>query len=167
MKSVIVLLLSMVVSVGAIAEESKRESVEELLRASNADALVDNIYVQFDQMLSGMKAQMGIKPSEEEIFDKHMQKIVDLMREEMSWAKLKEPMIDIYLEHYTEQEVQDMLAFYSSETGQSMVAKMPAVMNDSVQLSQGMMQSFMPKIQQLGQDLQTELEAHREAEQSQ
>lgn len=164
MKNLLVLALGVLLAVSASAEQSKRESVEELLRITNADSLVDNMYAQVGQMLGGMKDQLGIQESEQEIFEAHTQKVVDLMREHMSWEKMKDPMIDIYLRHYSEQEIQDMLTFYNSPTGRSMVEKMPAVMGDSIQLSQSMLQAFMPQLQQLGQDLQEDLRKHREAD---
>ena len=57
----------------------------------------------------------------------------------MNWAKMKKPMIKIYLKHYSEKEIKDMVAFYKSDSGQSMIQKMPAVMGDSMLLSQEMM----------------------------
>jgi uncharacterized protein len=65
-------------------------------------------------------------------------------------------MIDIYLKHYSETEIQDMLAFYRTKTGQSMIIKMPAVMGESIILSQKMMKDFIPKIKAMAQDLQKE-----------
>ncbi|WP_444913558.1 DUF2059 domain-containing protein [Microbulbifer sp. TRSA007] len=160
------LLLGVVLSIfssGVLAENSKRESVEELLEASNAEAMVDTIYAQMDQMFVGMSGQLGVKPSERELFDQHMKKVVALMKDEMNWEKIKEPMIDVYLKHYSEEEVQDMLAFFRTETGQSMLVKMPAVMNDSMAISQQMVQSFMPKLRELSLAFKADLEEQRGA----
>src|SRR5690606_16830308 len=104
------------------------------------------------------------KPSEQDVFDNYMRKIAAAMKEEMSWEKMKDPMIDIYLKHYTETEVQDMLNFYRSETGRSLIEKMPMVMGESMLLSQEMMNGFMPTIQRLSEELKKDLEAHRRQE---
>lgn len=164
MKKLLIGTFCLLIHLSVLAESSKRESIEELLEITNVDSMIDSMYGQMDQMLIGMGQQMGVKPSEQHIFDNFMKKIVASMKEEMSWEKMKEPMIDIYLKYYTEKEVQDMLVFYRSETGRSLIEKMPIVMGESMALSQEMMQSFMPKIIEMSEDLQEELEAHRSQE---
>lgn len=161
MKKLIVMGFVFLMSVTAFAQDSQRESVEELLRAANADSMVDNMYMQMNQVFEGMGEQLGIKEDEQPLFDQYMKNVFAAMREDMSWEKMEDPMIDLYLKHYTEKEIQDMLAFYKSETGRSMVNKMPAVMGDSMQLSQQMMQAFLPKMKLMAQEFQSELKAHR------
>ena len=73
-------------------------------------------------------------------------------------------MIDLYLKIYTEKEIDDMLIFYRSETGRSMIEKMPAVLSESVIISQEMMQSFMPKVMEFSQEMEEELYARRSQE---
>ena len=109
----------------AVANTAQRDTVEALLIASGADSALDAVYAQFDGMFANMAEQFKIEESERASFKKHMQKVNLMLQEEMNWDTLKEPMIDLYLAHYTEQELQDMLAFYQSETGQSVVKKMP------------------------------------------
>lgn len=164
MKKLIAGFLCIAVHLSAPADASKRESVEALLELTQADAMMDNMYAQMDQMFVGMGQQLGIKPSEQPLFEEYMQNVVAAMREEMSWEKMEDPMIDIYLKHYTEEEIQDMLAFYRSDTGRSMVEKMPQVMNESMVVAQQMMRSFMPRIQELAMEFREKLEAHRAAE---
>jgi uncharacterized protein len=164
MKSIIIGILAIAIQVSAYAESSKRESVEELLRITNVDSMIDNMYSQMDQMFVGMGQQMGIKTSEQDIFDNYMKKVTASMKEMMSWEKMKAPMTDIYLTSYTEKEIQDMLDFYRSETGRSLIKKMPQVMSESMMLSQEMMKGFMPKVQELSVELNEELKARRTAQ---
>jgi hypothetical protein len=42
-----------------------------------------------------------------------------------------------------------MLRFYKSETGQAVIAKMPIVMQNSMQAMQGRLGALMPRLQQL------------------
>ncbi|AWF81096.1 hypothetical protein BTJ40_09870 [Microbulbifer sp. A4B17] len=163
MKQLLLGVVLSVLSFGAIAGESKRESVEELLEVSNAEAMLDTIYAQMDQMLSGMSGQLGVRPSEQKLFDQHMKEVIALMKEEMNWQKIKEPMIEVYLKHYSEEEVQDMLTFFRTETGQSMLVKMPAVMNDSMVISQQMVQGFMPKLREISLAFKADLEEQRKS----
>ncbi|MCH1920905.1 DUF2059 domain-containing protein [Shewanella sp. A3A] len=159
----IILALGLMLSVAAQAQEAKRADVEALLEASNMDAMIESIYAQTNKMFAGMGQQLGIKPDEQQMFDDYMNEVTSAMRKEVSWAKMKEPMVQIYLKHYSDKEIKDMLAFYQSATGQSMVKKMPAVTQDSMMLSQQMLQNFLPKIQVIAEDFNQKLQAHRQA----
>ncbi len=131
------------------------------MQLTNTAAMIDTLYAQMDQMFVGLGEQLGITPSEQAIFDNYMKKVATAMQEDMSWEKMKGPMIDIYLKNYTEEEIQDMLDFYRSDTGRSMVEKMPGVMKESMTVSQDMMQGFMPKIAEFAKELSEEIKAHR------
>jgi hypothetical protein len=123
--------------------------------------VVDAMYSQVDQMFEGMAEQMGINETDRPAFEKYMQKLAALMREEMSWAKIKEPTIEIYLQNFSKDEVHGLIEFYSSEVGKSMIQKMPVVMQESMGISQAMLKDAMPKIQALAAELRSEIIASR------
>ena len=142
-------------------EGSERASVEELLMLMKADSMIDNIYFQYGQTIKRMEQQLGIDQSNKAIFERYISRMVAIMKQEMNWKKMKEPMINVYLKHYSENEVQDMLAFYKSESGKSMVEKMPAVMKDSMLVSQSLMKEFIPKVQAMSKELKDEIIADK------
>lgn len=141
--------------------ESKQESVEELLTLTKAETVLDTVYGQMDQMFKNMGRQLGVKPEEQELFDEFMSKMVSLMKEEMSWDKMKGPMIEVYLKHYTEKEIQDMITFYKSESGRSMISKQADVAKDTMMLQQKVMEGFLPKVMKLSQEMEAELAKKR------
>ncbi len=163
MRYLLIALIAFTINFPALAETGKRESVKELMALMEVDSMIETIYSQMNQMFAGVGQQMGIKASEQAVFDNYMEKISALMIEEVSWEKMEEPMIDIYLNNYSEEEIQDMLTFYRSSTGRSLVKKMPAVMGESTKLSQDLLVDFMPKIQTLAAEFAEELKEHREA----
>jgi len=142
-------------------EDAKKQKLDELLTLMNADALIDSIYSQMDQMVMGLEQHLGVKPSEKALFDEHTNKTTQIIKQEMSWEKMKAPMIAIYMKHYTESEIADMVAFYKTQTGQSMIKKMPLVMNDTMMMSQSLMKDIMPKMQALSVELKEKLAAVR------
>ena len=145
------------------AETTKKAEIEELLTLMNSSAMVNSIYNQMGKMMQGMGQQLKVKPEEKAIFDKFTTKMFTIMKEEMNWQKMKAPTIEIYAKHFSEQEIKDMVAFYKTESGQSMVKKLPAVMTDSMMMGQNMMKSFFPKMQKMSQELKAELAKHRQA----
>jgi hypothetical protein len=148
----------------AHAQTSKRASVEELLELSGVEAMVEAQYSQLDQLLVGVGEQLGVKESERESFDKFMIGVVESMKSGMSWERKKEPMIDIYLESYSEEEIQGLLAFYRSDVGQSLMRKSPEVMDKSARLTQEMFNEFMPAFKERIEQFRSELKASRAAE---
>jgi hypothetical protein len=166
MKIRIIVLLALLVPALVSAEQGvKRETVERLLKVMQAEKIIDVMYAQIDKMFQGLGRDLGVKESEQAIFDKYVSKVTTAMKEEMSWQKMKEPMIDVYIKHYTEKEMNDLAEFYSSESGKSIINKMPAVMEDSMLISRSMLKDFLPKMQQISMELQQELEESRKAQQ--
>jgi len=162
MKKIIISLLIFVLpSISYSADESKRESVEELLALTNSESLINTIHSQIDQYFQSIGQQLGVKPSEQELYDKFMTKVASLMKSEMTWDKMKEPMIKIYLKHYSEKEIQDQIAFYKSDSGQSIIRKQPAVATDLIVLSQEAIKNLMPKLKKISEEFEAELIASR------
>ncbi|MEN7343829.1 MAG: DUF2059 domain-containing protein, partial [Pseudomonadota bacterium] len=133
MFSLRVLLSLVVVSLftTAFAADTKREKATELMDVMNMESTMDAMYSQMEAMLQGMAKELDIQPSEQEIFNRYNLQIVDLMREALSWEELKAATIDIYEVSFSEEEIDAMLVFYRTEAGQSILKKMPAVMQES------------------------------------
>ncbi|MCA0949046.1 DUF2059 domain-containing protein [Shewanella chilikensis] len=148
----------------ALADDSSRRAqVEQLLLEMQMDSMMDTAYTQMEQMILGMQQQFNIKESEKPLFEEFARKSTQIFKQELGWDKLKQPLTDIYVKHYSDKEIADMLAFYSSDTGRSMVAKMPAVMQESMMMTQSLSQGLLPKMEQLQQEFANKLKAHREA----
>ncbi|WP_335917887.1 DUF2059 domain-containing protein [Shewanella chilikensis] len=148
----------------ALADDSSRRAqVEQLLLEMQMDSMMDTAYTQMEQMILGMQQEFNIKESEKPLFEEFARKSTQIFKQELGWDKLKQPLTDIYVKHYSDKEIADMLAFYSSDTGRSMVAKMPAVMQESMMMTQSLSQGLLPKMEQLQQEFANKLKAHREA----
>ncbi|MDO3385810.1 DUF2059 domain-containing protein [Gilvimarinus sp. SDUM040013] len=162
----IIILALLLMSSGLHAsEESKREKLMELVNVMDMDSMVDAMYSQMESMMQNMSTEMGITPSEKPIFDEYYRKMTAVLKEEVSWQKMRPIAVDIYDRNFNEAEITDMLNFYKTPTGQSILQKMPIVMQDSMQMSQGLVQNALPKIQAIAAELSADLEAERNPEQ--
>lgn len=159
------LLLSLLIFSGSVFADqaSKQQKIDELINVMNMDAMVDSMYGQVEGMMKNMSAQMGVKPSEQAIFDKYYANMTNVLKTEMSWAKMQPMMVNVYDKHFDEQEISDMLGFYKTQTGQKILKKMPEVMQESMQMSQSLVQDAMPKIQAIAQELSEELKQSRQS----
>lgn len=149
-------------SINAFASDlAKKASVEKLLAITEVSKTIDTIYAQIDSMSTNMAMQMGLTEENRPAFDKYMKKVNAVIREDMNWEKMKEPMIQVYMKHFTEQEIQGMIEFYNSDVGKSSIKKMPLVMQDSMGVSQKLMEGVFPKIKALADELSAEVKASK------
>lgn len=145
-------LVALVTSLGAHAAPASEESVERLLAATNAEALMPSLYAGMDQMmrqtLQHLVKGKSLTAEQQRALDALPSKFVSVMKDEMSWQKLKPKYIQLYRETFEQEEVDGLLAFYASPAGQAMITKMPVVMQKSFAISQSMMQSMLPKLEE-------------------
>ena len=147
---------------GAAQMTPDYDSVEELLLLLRIDETLARTFEQmrptflqyFQQMVAG-----ELTPEQLQIVEKYMGKLLDLMQEEMSWEKLKDDYIRIYMSVYTEEEIQELIKFYQSPVGQKTIEQTPILMEQSMEISQKYLMNTWPKIQALSEEMQAELEA--------
>jgi hypothetical protein len=68
------------------------------------------------------------------------------------WNRLEPDYARLYEATYTEDEIDGILAFYKSPSGQAMVEKSPMLVKQSSALVQERMKAVMPQLQQLMKD---------------
>ncbi|HEY0923723.1 DUF2059 domain-containing protein [Rheinheimera pacifica] len=158
-----VLVILTVFSINVQADRNaKQEQLEEFVQIMNMDSVVDTMYSQMEVVMQNMSTQMGVQPSEQPIYDEYFSKMTNIMRETMSWEQMKPMVIDIYDRNFTEKEVSDMLKFYRTDTGKAIIKKLPVVTQESMQMSQAMMQQTISEIQVMAKQLAADLKKARE-----
>lgn len=162
-----IILLAYFAMCPAIAAEppASEASVRELLTITQSQKLLDGTMGQVDAMMQrSMKQALAgqtLTADQQRIMDNMRTKMIALFREDMKWETLEPMFIDIYKQSFSQKEVDGMLDFYKSEPGQAVIAKMPLVMQNTMQAMQGRMAVMLPKLQRLQQDAIAELKASR------
>lgn len=141
----------------AAAENTHRAAVEKLLLLMNQDQIMEQMFPQVKQFVMQQFQQENISPEQTQAFEKYFDKIFDVMQEEMSWDKMRDDFIQIYTAVYTEDEVNELIAFYESPIGQKTIAKTPLLMQQSMAVSQKHTQNMMPKILKIAAEMAAEL----------
>ncbi|MEZ4485852.1 MAG: DUF2059 domain-containing protein, partial [Syntrophotaleaceae bacterium] len=146
----LILLCSLCLASSSLAAEtSHRQAVEEMLRLTKADQMMDPLYQQMEGMLETQFEQMNIAEAHRPVLKKYTQQMFQLLRTEMSWEVLKDDFIDLYLKVYSEREIEALNDFYRSEAGRKMIETMPLLMRESLTLTQQNMRRLMPRLQQI------------------
>lgn len=79
--------------------------------------------------------------------------------ETLTWARLREPIAQAYLNTYTESEVRELLDFYRSKIGQKALRQGPRLAEEINQVMRAQIQKTLPEFQRIGQDFKTEFDA--------
>lgn len=155
----------------ALAQDAPptEQSVRELLSLMQARNLMDTAMTQMDatirpMMQKALAGQQHLSEREQQIVDDAHARIQAVMREQLRWDNFEPMMISVYQKTFTQKEVEGMKAFYRTATGQSVIAKMPMVMQQTMQTMQGRMADMIPRIQEIQKDLAAQLKAEREAQ---
>jgi hypothetical protein len=85
-------------------------------------------------------------------FEERMNKIMDDMFRDMPWNEMMQAMIPSYQKHFTKGNIEDLIAFYSTPTGQKVLREMPAIMADAMQSMMPIMRRYVEKMQNRVQD---------------
>ncbi|WP_341675556.1 DUF2059 domain-containing protein [Niveibacterium sp. SC-1] len=93
-----------------------------------------------------------ITPEVQALLDGMREKVVALVRRELRWEAFEPQLIDIYRRSFTQEEMDGMLDFYRSPAGRAVVAKLPLVMQNSMQAVQQVLQRLAPELQKLQQE---------------
>jgi len=139
------------------SESSHRAAIEKMLQLTNVDKTIEQMYAQFEGILKNQFSQMGVSKEQLPIFEKYDQKMFDIMKEEMSWAKMRNDFIDIYSKVYTEEEIAEINKFYSSPAGKKMIEKMPILMKETRTITQKYLQTVLPKIKNISEEMAQEV----------
>ena len=138
-------------------------SIRELLEVTESRKLIDAMTGQLDAVMrDSMSQALGdtqLTDEQRKILDDMRQRFVAVMQAEMSWERYEPLMMQVYRQTFTQPEVDGMLAFYRTDAGRAVIAKMPAVMQNSMQLAQQQMAQAIPKLQEIMQESAAKLEA--------
>ncbi len=161
------LLLVLLFAAGtAGATPPKEATIRELLTVTKAEKLLDNVRGQMDGLMRTVmdQALQGKTPTPQQqaALDHFRQRMSEAMAESLSWERYEPLYIRLYQQTFTEEELQDMLAFYRSPGGQAMVDKMPAFTENLMKELPGMMADLQPKLQKIQQDFAAEMKAANE-----
>lgn len=66
--------------------------------------------------------------------------------------ELLDVMKPVYQKHFTKGDIDTLIAFYSTPTGQKVLKEMPAISSEALQASSGIVQKLVSKITQRVQD---------------
>ena len=140
----------------AAEQPASEASIRQLIEITQTKSLVDGMVSQVVAMMQNSMRQAAggatLTAEQQAIVDDMRKRIVALVSGAMKWERMEPDIIATYKKSFTEKEVTAMLQFYRTEAGQALITKMPAVMQDSLNLAQKRLSAIAPQMQQIQKD---------------
>jgi len=157
----VMLSLLLITSSASADKASHRKAANELIEVAKVHKLIDQMYSYVERGIKISMARMNVPKELEPVTAKYSKKMIDMLKQELVWEKLKEKYVDIYVEVYSEDELKGLVKFYKTPLGQKLLVKMPEVMKKSLTLGQSQMNIIMPKIRVISQEMVAELQKEK------
>jgi hypothetical protein len=163
---IVALSCSIALSVGFAADNPPSEaSIKQLLEAGQAHKLLDAMVGQMDAYMKQAMQQatqgQRITPEIQKDIERRQAEMMTTMKEVLDWNKLEPMYVRIYQKSFTQGEVDGLIAFYKTSTGQALLSKMPVVMQNTLNELQQMMQPMMQRIGRMQQEVVAEIQAEK------
>ncbi len=148
-------------STQASALEPAMEKAMLVAQALGGETSKEMLIAQFKHTTGSAINRLQITPQERPMVDQFMKDLDAILRNKLNEPALNNAIASIYLTHFTESEMDQILAFYHSPVGQKM-------RNQSQQLTSAFreklvahMRGAVPELEKLSNDLKQRLEAGR------
>lgn len=147
--------------VGHADDASKRAKVSEMITLTNSEQIMSQMLDQMSGAMKNAAAQQASKynftPEQQQIQDSFNAKITKIIGQSLSMETLRPIVIQVYVDTYTEEEIDGILAFYRSPAGRAFVAKTPQLMGRTMTLMQQQMANVQPQLEQATKELGDEM----------
>jgi hypothetical protein len=141
------------------------QSINQLLQLTKVDKLADSFLNQMDGAMKSALQQTTrgktLSAEEQAIIDRQQARMISILKEELSWDKMKDLYVQVYRETFSQEEVDGLIAFYQTPVGQSFVNKQPELIKRTMAIMQQRMAPLLQKIQKMSEETAAELKKAR------
>lgn len=127
-----------------------KEDIQRYLDVMHSHEMMQQIAETMSKQTRQMLHQQFLKDKDKlpPDFEDRMNRLMDDMFRDMPWDEMMQAMIPAYQKHLTRGDVDRLIGFYSSPTGQKLLREMPSMMADAMQSMMPILQNYMEKVQQ-------------------
>lgn len=137
-------------------EKEHRMLAQELIKLTDGDTVMEKMKAQLSMVFEQLTAQMNIQESDKPKLDKFIAQFQTILNDDMAWGKIENEYIDLYTSTFTEEDIKGLVDFYNSDLGKKVTEKMPELMQQSMIVAREHMQTIVPKLDALTEEMRTE-----------
>jgi hypothetical protein len=159
--SMLLLLAVLTFCLSTPAAPPSDQSVNQLLQLTKIDRQMDSVLAQMEgamkESLQRLTKGKPLGAEEQAMLDKQQAKMSAILKEELSWDKVKGQYVQAYREMFSQEEIDGLIAFYQTPAGQSLVNKQPELAKRAMTILQQRMAPVMKRIQKMSEETALEL----------
>jgi hypothetical protein len=161
------LLLLVVATTTAYAADNppSEASIKQLLEASHAHKILDTMLAQMDGFMKQAMQQatqgQSLTPEVKKDIDKRQAEMMSIFKEALDWSKLEAMYVRVYQKSFTQSEIDNLIAMYQTPGGQTLLNKMPIVLQNTMTEMQQIMRPMVERIQKMQQEVLAEIRAEQ------
>ena len=84
-----------------------------------------------------------------------------MFKEMLDWNKLEALYVRVYQKSFTQVEIDNLIAMYQTPGGQTLLNKMPIVLQNTMTEMQPLLQPMIERIQRMQQEVTAEIQADK------
>ena len=156
MKRLLLVVMVLVFSWACLAQTgvddspATKEDDEQYLQVVHSRDLAKKMVAAMAQGTHQMLHEQYLKHKDElpSDYESTMTARMDDMFESMPWDEMMQAMAPVYQKHFTKGDINALVAFYSSPTGEKLLREMPSIMAEAMQNMMPVMTKYMETVQQ-------------------
>ncbi|MDY0275438.1 MAG: DUF2059 domain-containing protein [Desulfomicrobium sp.] len=137
-------------------EKEHRALARELIKITDGDTVMEKMKDQLSMVFEQLTLQMNIQQADKPKLDKFTARFQAILKDDMAWDKIENQYIDLYTTVFTEEDIKGLVGFYNSELGKKVTEKMPELMQQSMVVAREHMQTVVPKLEELTEEMRKE-----------
>lgn len=165
--TVIGLIWTVAISVAVAADKPPSDdSIKQLLEVAQVHKLIDTMMAQMDAFMKQAMEQATqgeqVPARVQQDIEKRRAQMMVAVKDVLDWNKLEPMYVRVYQKSFTQQEIDGLLAFYKTATGQALLNKMPVVMQNTMNEMQQIVQPLLQQARRMQQEVIAEIKAEKE-----
>ena len=127
-----------------------KADVEKYFQIVKSHDMMKKLMASMSQSLQQIEHEQYLKHKDElpADYESKMTARMDEMFDNMPWDEMTQAMVPAYQKHFTKGDIDNLVAFYSSPTGEKVLREMPAIMAESMQNMMPIMTKYMETVKQ-------------------
>ena len=130
-------------------DASKRTKVEQMLTLSKVDSISKQMLANVpDRVKQAASRQMLVQTAttaeQKKITQDYLTQMGTIAQKGASWDAVHPKLVDLYMQAFTEPELDGILLFYKTPSGQALIAKTPELSGKTIELLQGTVNQMEP-----------------------
>ncbi|BFM08779.1 DUF2059 domain-containing protein [Halioxenophilus aromaticivorans] len=153
----------LLVASGVSAEGDRSEVIDVIIEGAGYEQYLEKSYSRLSDDLKKMPGQLKMSESEMPIFDRYYAQIMQLVKEEWSWANVRDNIYALYDDSFTDAELEIIATMYEADAINTITKKMPQVTNRANEIAQDNVKSILPEIKALTKSMAEKVKSMRAA----